>query len=104
MPSILSFSIPWSVSNGDSKRKAAVEDYTAEAIRDRTVNDLADRLEAQIEASFSGGTIEPARVTVVLKNGKQFSKQVDHPSGSPEKPFSPDDVRRKLENCNSGKP
>jgi len=95
------FSIPWSVATAIAKRKAAVEDYTAEAIKDRTVNDLADRLEAQIEASFSGGTIEPARVTVVLKNGKQFSKQVDHPSGSPEKPFSPDDVRRKLENCNS---
>jgi 2-methylcitrate dehydratase PrpD len=95
------FSIPWSVATAIVKRRASIEGYTAEATKDRTVNDLTDRLEAQIEPSFSGGTIEPARVSVVLKNGKQFSKQVNHPLGSPEKPFSPDDTRRKLENCNS---
>lgn len=95
------FSIPWSVATAIAKRKAAIEDYSAEATEDRLVNDLADKLEAQIEPSFSGGTIEPARVTVVLKNGKQLIKQVDHPRGSLENPFSPDDVRRKLENCSS---
>jgi 2-methylcitrate dehydratase PrpD len=95
------FSIPWSVATAIAKRKAAIEDYTAEATGDNVVNDLTDKLEAQIEPSFSGGTIEPARVTVILKNGKQLMKQVDHPSGSPEKPFSPDEVKRKFENCNS---
>jgi 2-methylcitrate dehydratase PrpD len=95
------FSIPWSVATAIAKRKAAVEDYTAEATKDRLVNDLTDRLEAQIEPSFSGGTIEPARVTVVLKDGRQLTNQVDRPSGSPEKPFSPGDIRRKLKNCSS---
>lgn len=95
------FSIPWSVATAIAKRKALIEDYSAEAIKDKLVNDLADRLETQIDPSFTGGTIEPARVTVILNNGKQLSRQVDHPSGSPEKPFSPNDVRRKLENCNS---
>ncbi len=95
------FSIPWSVATAIARRKAAIEDYSAEATKDRLVNDLTDRLEAQIEPSFSGGTIEPARVDIILKNGKKLTLRVDHPSGSPEKPFSSGDVRRKLENCNS---
>jgi 2-methylcitrate dehydratase PrpD len=64
------------------------------------VNSLTDKLDAQIDPSLTGGTIEPARVIATLKNGAELSRQVDFPSGSPRKPFSTGDVRRKLEVCN----
>jgi 2-methylcitrate dehydratase PrpD len=95
------FSMPWSVATAIAKRKVSIQDYTAQAAKDTLVNSLTDKLDAQIDPSFTGGTIEPARVVVTLKEGRQLSKQVDYPSGSPRKPFSAEDVRRKLEVCNN---
>ena len=65
------------------------------------MNSLTDKLDAQIDPSFTGGTIEPAKVIVTLRDGTQLSRQVEYPSGSPSKPFSAADVRRKLEVCNN---
>jgi len=95
------FSIPWSVATAIAKRRASIEDYTSKAIEDPVVNDLTSKLEAEIDPSFSGGTIEPTRVSVILKDGTKLTEQVYIPRGSPGKPFSTADIRKKLEDCNS---
>lgn len=95
------FSIPWSVATAIAKRRAAIEDYTDKATEDPIVNNLTDKLYTQMEPAFTGGTIEPARVSITLKDGRELIQQVDIPTGSPGKPFSSADVKNKLRNCNS---
>ena len=53
------------------------------------------------DPALTGGSIEPTRVRIKTKEGKVFIKQVDIPLGSPQKPFSQADIRRKLKDCNS---
>ncbi len=98
------FSIPWSVATALAKRRACIDDYTSKATADPTVNNLTSKLEAEIDPSLSGGTIEPARVSITLNGGTKLTEQVDIPDiprGSPGKPFTPAEVRKKLEDCNS---
>ncbi|MFC1847422.1 MmgE/PrpD family protein, partial [Chloroflexota bacterium] len=68
------FSIPWSVATTIAKRRASIEDYTDKATKDPVVNNLTDRLDAEIEPSFTKGTIEPARVIITLKDGRELTK------------------------------
>lgn len=95
------FSIPWSVASAITKRRASVEDYTDQATKDPVVNSLTSKLDVEMDPTLTGGTIEPTRVTVTLNDGRILTEQVDIPSGSPEKPFSAAEVRKKLEDCNS---
>jgi len=95
------FSIPWSVATAIAKRRASVEDYTDQATRDPIVNSLASKLDVEMDSSLTGTTIEPARVSITLGDGRELTEQIDIPLGSPKKPFSAADIRRKLETCNS---
>jgi 2-methylcitrate dehydratase PrpD len=95
------FSIPWAVATALAKRKASIEDFTDEATKDPVVNALTDKLFVELDPSFTGATIEPARVSVILENGRELVRQVEYPSGSPQKPFIAADIRNKLANCNS---
>ncbi len=95
------FSIPWSVATAIAKRRASVEDYTDEATKDTIVNNLTSKLDVGLDPSLTGETIEPARVIITLRGGRALTKQVDIPLGSPKKPFSAADIRRKLKTCNS---
>lgn len=95
------FSIPWSVATAIAKRRASIEDYTDQATKDPIVNNLTGKLDVGIDPSLTGQTIEPARVSITLGDGRKLTEQVDIPLGSPKKPFSAVDVRRKLKTCNS---
>ena len=41
----------------------------------------------------------PCRVVIRLKDGRAFSRRVDHPKGSPEVPLSSEDLRAKFVEC-----
>lgn len=95
------FSMPWSVATAIAKRRSAIWDYTEEAARDQALHELTSKIDAEIDPKLTGGTIEPTRVSIKTTDGKEFTKQVDFPLGSPQKPFSRVDFKRKLSECNS---
>ncbi len=95
------FSIPWSVATAIAKRRAAIQDYTDDAARDPVMHELTSKISAEIDPTLTGGSIEPTRVSIKTKDGKEFIKQVNIPLGSPQKPFSEADIKRKLKDCNS---
>jgi 2-methylcitrate dehydratase PrpD len=64
-------------------------------------HELTRKISAEIDPALTGGSIEPTRVRIKTKGGKEFIKQVDVPLGSPQKPFSQADIKRKLKDCNS---
>jgi 2-methylcitrate dehydratase PrpD len=95
------FSIPWSVATAIAKRRATIQDYTEGATQDPVMHELTSKISAEIDPALTGGSIEPTRVRIRTKGGKEFIKQVDVPLGSPQKPFSQADIKRKLKDCNS---
>jgi 2-methylcitrate dehydratase PrpD len=95
------FSIPWSVATAIARRRATIQDYTDQAAKDPEMHELTNRIGAEIDPALSGGSIEPTRVKIKTKGGKEFIKQVDVPLGSPQKPFGQADIKRKLKDCNS---
>jgi len=95
------FSIPWSVATAIAKRRASIQDYTDNATKDPVMHELTNKISAEVDHTLTGGSIEPTRVSIKTKDGKEFINQVDIPLGSPGKPFSQGDIKRKLKDCNS---
>ena len=81
--------------------KVSLDAFTDEAVRDRAVLTLAEkinmRLDRGLKASNEGG--RPCRVTVRLKNGATYSREVEHAKGSPEVPMTADERRAKFTEC-----
>jgi 2-methylcitrate dehydratase PrpD len=89
------------VATAIAKRRATIQDYTDQAAKDPAMHELTNRISAEIDSDLTGGSIEPTRVRIKTKGGKEFIKQVDVPLGSPQKPFSQADIKGKLKDCNS---
>jgi 2-methylcitrate dehydratase PrpD len=89
------------VATAIAKRRASIQDYTDGAAQDPVMHELTSKISAEIDPALTGGSIEPTRVRIRTKDGKEFIKQVDAPLGSPQKPFSLADIKRKLKDCNS---
>jgi 2-methylcitrate dehydratase PrpD len=81
--------------------KVALDHFTDEAVRDRNVLALADKVQMHLDPSLkarnAGG--RPCRVTIRLKNGRSHSRQAEHAKGSPEIPMTQDEVKTKFAEC-----
>ena len=95
------FSIPWSVATAIAKRRASVWDYSDEAASDPLMHKLTNKIDVTIDPALTGGSIEPTRVRIRTIGGREFINQVDIPLGTPQNPFGPADVKRKLADCNA---
>jgi 2-methylcitrate dehydratase PrpD len=56
-------------------------------------------MEADPKLEDTPGGGRPCRVTIHLKDGRSLFRQVDHAKGSPEAPFSPEELREKFLDC-----
>jgi 2-methylcitrate dehydratase PrpD len=92
------FSIVWGVATALARRHVTLDDFTEEAIKSADILGLTAKTDVQIEHEFDRGDegIEPARVTVTMKDGGVFVEQVDLPTGTPSKPLSFADIERKF--------
>lgn len=81
--------------------KVSLDMFTDAAVRDPNVLNLADKihmhLDERLKASNEGG--RPCRVTVRLKNGRTYSREVQHAKGSPEVPMTRDELQAKFIEC-----
>ncbi|GAB6194505.1 MmgE/PrpD family protein [Desulfocastanea catecholica] len=94
------FSAPWGVATVLVKRRAGLDDFTPEAIKDPAVLDVAGKISVEIDPDLTrGDDIEPGRVKVILKDGNVYSQQVNQPTGSPEKPLTLEHCERKFRDC-----
>ncbi len=60
---------------------------------DPTIASLRDRISVAPDPSLSGRN---AVVTLVLKDGRSYTERVDHPTGTPERPMSDEDISAKF--------
>jgi 2-methylcitrate dehydratase PrpD len=70
-------------------------------VRDQNILKLAEkvnmRLDNNLKANNPGS--RPCRVTVRLKNGQTFCREVQHAKGSPEVPMTADEIKTKFTDC-----
>lgn len=95
------FSIPWTVASAIVKGKVGIAELTPQAIKDRTVLALSNKVTPKLDESLNRMGVSPAIVEIKTKDGKVYSKRVDTPYGSPENPMSMDAMAAKLRDCAS---
>jgi 2-methylcitrate dehydratase PrpD len=93
------FSIPWTVAVAIARGKVGVDGFTEDAIKDRAVLSLSNKVTAKAEASHEGRGVTPATVEIKTSGGGFYSKRVDVPYGSPENPMSMDAIFEKFRDC-----
>lgn len=95
------FSIPWAVASAIVKGKVGIAEFTPQAIKDKTVLALSNKVTPKLDESLNRMGVSPAIVEIKTKDGKVYSKRVDTPYGSPENPMSMDAMAAKLRDCAS---
>jgi len=96
------FSIPWGVATAIAKRCAKIEHFTEAAIKSPDILEIASKITVELDHSLDRtDRIPPGKLKIITKSGQAYSKQVDDPLGSPERPMSFDDCVKKFRDCSS---
>ncbi|MFQ5343068.1 MAG: MmgE/PrpD family protein [Anaerolineae bacterium] len=96
------FSIPWSVAVAVARGRVTMADFIEEAIESREILDVSEKIRVELDSGLSRRSgVEPARVTITTMRGGQYTEEVEHPLGSPERPMTWNDLEKKLSGCSS---
>ena len=68
--------------------------FTDAAVRDPDIRSLASRVTITVDPGAHGALA--SMVTVTLKDGRTFTRRVEHFKGTPKNPLSPDEMREKF--------
>ncbi len=94
------FSIPWGVATAMARGRANLEDYSEAAMSSADILELTAKTTVKIDGALKrSDKIEPTRVEITTREGATYSKEVEHPLGSPERPMSFDDCAEKFKDC-----
>jgi 2-methylcitrate dehydratase PrpD len=93
------FSLPYVVAATLSRRSAGPEVFEVAMLRDPEIGRLAGAVQVVEDPTLTAMTPgrRPARVTLVLADGRRLTKTVVGSKGDPDQPLSTDDVMRKFE-------
>jgi 2-methylcitrate dehydratase PrpD len=92
------FSAYYEIASTLVRGKALPEAFTLDAIADPFVYELCDKVQVKLDDAFEAAYPDryPARVTVTMKDGKQFVGEVAYPKGDPEYPATKEEVTEKF--------
>jgi 2-methylcitrate dehydratase PrpD len=78
-----------------------IDAFTDSAVRDPNVLKLAERIQMRLDNNLSSRDLgsRPCRVTLRLKNGQTYSREVQHSKGGPEVPMTADELKAKFTDC-----
>ena len=96
------FSLPWTVATALVKGKPSIEHFTEAAIKSEDILKITPKINFEFDPNLTKhGAFDTGIVKVITKHGEVYSKQVDHPLGSPERALSFDDCAIKFMDCAS---
>ena len=78
-----------------------MKDFTADAIKDSAVLQMAQKVIPKADDKLSTAFIEPAVVGIKMNDGRVLTKRVDFPYGSPQNPVSWETLASKFMDCAS---
>jgi 2-methylcitrate dehydratase PrpD len=92
------FSLQYTVACALARGHVGLTDFTPETLTDPDIRRLAARVRVRHSEAIEGRypAAWPARVTLRLRSGQQFSHTVEHPKGDPENPVTRDELAGKF--------
>jgi len=94
------FSIPWGVATAIANSQVTLNDYTEDAIKSDVIKDITKKMRIKKDNSLRRpDKMEPTRVEIRTSDGDNYSKVVEHPLGSLERPMTFEDCSRKFRDC-----
>ena len=96
------FSMPYAVAIGLAERNVSLDSYIDEKVNEPSMQELVSRVKLTVmDDGLSDDIKKTSPVTVKLKNGKVYSKDIVDFTGAAQNPMSDEDVRDKFLYCAS---
>lgn len=93
------FSVPWAIATAIVNGKVTIGDFTEEAIKNENILKISRKVVGQLDPEMSRHGVGPAKVSIKMKNGAEYSEYVEFCLGSVEQPLTVDDCVRKFREC-----
>jgi 2-methylcitrate dehydratase PrpD len=95
------FCMPYLVARAIIDGRVFIDAFTESAVRDPNVLKLAERIQMRLDNNLPSRELgsRPCRVTLRLKNGQTYSREVQHSKGGPESPLTADELKGKFTDC-----
>jgi 2-methylcitrate dehydratase PrpD len=97
------FSLPFALALATIDGDVGIEQMTQERLRDPQVQDLARKVRGSVDPEFaargisgSGDMFQSAKVSIRTKDGRTYDQQVNVHKGSPQNPFTEEELRGKF--------
>jgi 2-methylcitrate dehydratase PrpD len=94
------FSIPWGVATAIAKKKVTLEDFTEVAIKSQDILEITKKIDVELDNTLKRvDKVDPTRVKITTKQEEVYSKHVEDPLGSLQRPMSFNDCAKKFRDC-----
>ena len=95
------FCMPYLLARAIIDGRVFIDAFTESAVRDPNVLKLAERIQMRLDNNLPSRELgsRPCRVTLRLKNGQTYSREVQHSKGGPEAPLTADELKGKFTDC-----
>jgi 2-methylcitrate dehydratase PrpD len=95
------FCMPYLLARAIIDGRVFIDAFTESAIRDPNVLKLAEKIQMRLDNNLPSRNLgsRPCRVTLRLKNGQIYSREVEHSKGGPEVPMTADELKSKFTDC-----
>src|SRR4030042_528769 len=93
------FSVPWVVATALVKGKVTVDDFTDEALKRTEILKMAQKINTRLEKKMNRHGVGPGGVTITMRDGKEYTEEVENCLGSVERPMTLEDVTKKFREC-----
>lgn len=93
------FSIPFAVGVALARRRATLEDFDGDALRDAGVLAIADRVAHEVVDAWTGAQSTRGAVRIECVDGRVLEREVVQPRGHPSNPMSADELHGKFAAC-----
>ena len=99
------FSMPYVLAVASVRGKVTVEEFEDSMLEDPQVLAMIQRVNCAYDAELvqrAGLGSQPGRVTVTMRDGRTFTKEVLYPKGHAKNPMSPEELKAKFRGLTAG--
>jgi 2-methylcitrate dehydratase PrpD len=95
------FSMPYLLARAIIDGRLFLDAFSDSAVRDENVLRLAERVQMRLDPDLQPTTLgsRPCKVTIHLRDGRSFSRQIDYAKGSREAPMTTEELKQKFVGC-----
>ena len=95
------FSMPYLLARAIIDGKLFLDAFTESAVKDENVLRLAEKIQMHLDPDLqpTAQGSRPCKVTIRLRDGRSFSRQIDYAKGSREAPMSDGELKQKFIGC-----